>query len=184
MASPSAHEQSNPSIPDYPQMIMKAIEEGNDRGGLTKDDISRHIEAAHEGPLPSAHGTLLIHCLEKMKQRGQLLLVRNNYMKPDPNAPQHRGRGRPPKPKAPLPPGYVPPVPRPRGRPPKPRDPLAPEIPPMKVSASVGTGRKRGRQPKSATAAVAAPRPANNGPPRGRGRPPKVRPAMAPTVGA
>ncbi|XP_019160314.1 PREDICTED: HMG-Y-related protein B [Ipomoea nil] len=174
---------ANSSLPQYPELIMAAIEELNEKGGSTKSDISRQIEAAHGGELPGSHATLLTHYLDKMKQSGQLVLVKNNYMKPDPNAPPRRGRGRPPKPKAPLPPGYVPPPPRPRGRPPKPRDPFAPVVSPMKkASAGGGSGRKRGRPPKSSTPA-AAPPPAS-GPPRGRGRPPKVNPAVAAPVGA
>ncbi|XP_031122923.1 HMG-Y-related protein B-like [Ipomoea triloba] len=177
-------QQPNSSLPQYHEMIMAAIEELSEKGGSTKTDISRQIEAAHGGQLTSTHGTLLTHYLDKMKQSGQLVLVKNNYMKPDPNAPPRRGRGRPPKPKAPLPPGYVPPPPRPRGRPPKPRDPLAPTASPLKkASAGGGTGRKRGRPPKSSSAPAAAAPPAA-GPPRGRGRPPKVNPAVAAPVGA
>ncbi|XP_031111171.1 HMG-Y-related protein B-like [Ipomoea triloba] len=194
MASPDDHpvdplppssNQPPPTLPLYPEMIMAAIEELNDKNGSNKSTISRQIEETY-GAMPPAHQTLLSHHLNKMRQSGQLVLVKNNYMKPDPNAPQRRGRGRPPKPKAPLPPGYVPPPPRPRGRPPKAKDPLAPAASPKKKSAqSGGTGRKRGRPrkyPKTNVApAVAAP---SSGAPRRRGRPPKVKPAVAAPVGA
>ncbi|XP_019170422.1 PREDICTED: HMG-Y-related protein A-like [Ipomoea nil] len=184
---PPSSNQPPPTLPLYPEMIMAAIEELNHKNGSNKSTIARKIEATY-GALPQAFHTLLSHHLNKMRQSGQLLFVKNNYMKPDPNAPQllSRGRGRPPKPKAPPPPGYVPPTPRPRGRPPKARDPLAPAASPKKKSAeSGGTGRKRGRPRKypktSVTPAVAAP---SSDAPRRRGRPPKVKPAVAAPVGA
>ncbi|CAH2049045.1 unnamed protein product, partial [Thlaspi arvense] len=168
------------TLPQYPEMILAAIEALNDKNGSNKSSISKHIEATY-GELPPAHSTLLSHHLNKMKQSGQLVMVKNNYMKPDPNAPPRRGRGRPPKPKAPLPPGTVPAPPRPRGRPPKARDPFAPPPPPKKKAPSSGSGR-RGRPPKLAK--TAAPAPAPSGEKRGRGRPPKVKPAVAAPVGA
>ncbi|CAB4295803.1 unnamed protein product [Prunus armeniaca] len=93
-----------PSLPPYPEMIMAAIEALNDSNGSNKSAIATYIESTY-GDLPPAHATLLAHHLNKMKQSGELVLVKNNYMKPDPNAPPKRGRGRPPKPKVPLPPG-------------------------------------------------------------------------------
>ncbi|XP_059655369.1 HMG-Y-related protein B-like [Cornus florida] len=167
------------SIPQYPEMILAAIEALNDKNGSNKSAISKHIESTH-GELPPAHTTLLAHHLNRMKQSGQLVMVKNNYMKPDPNAPPKRGRGRPPKPKAPTPPGAVISPPRPRGRPPKPRDPLAPPPPPKK-STTGASGRPRGRPPKMTKKAAATPVSAPpSGSRRGRGRPPKVKPAVAP----
>ncbi|KAL3501917.1 hypothetical protein ACH5RR_036366 [Cinchona calisaya] len=189
---PPAASAPVPTLPPYPEMILAAIEALNDKNGSNKSTISKHIESTY-GNLPPAHSTLLNHHLNRMKATGQLVMLKNNYMKPDPNAPPRRGRGRPPKPKAPLPPGYVPPPPRPRGRPPKVIDPLAPRPPPKKQPApsSVASGRKRGRPPKVAktgpgpvqaeSSSVAAP---SGAPPRGRGRPPKVKPAASATVGA
>ncbi|KAG2708377.1 hypothetical protein I3843_05G171900 [Carya illinoinensis] len=167
------------STPQYPEMIMAAIEVLNDKNGLNKSAISRYIESNYTD-LPAAHSTLLSHHLSKLKQGGQLVLVKNNYMKPDPNAPPKRGRGRPPKPKAPLPPGTVVSPPRPRGRPPKPRDPFAPPPVPKAKKASSGSGRPRGRPPKKAKTAAASAAAPSGGPPRGRGRPPKVKPAVEP----
>lgn len=142
------------------QMILSAIEALNGKNGSNKSTISKHIESTY-GNLAPAHSTLLTHHLNRMKVTGQLIMIKNNYMKPDPNAPPRRGRGRPAKPKPALPPGYVPPPPRPRGLPPKITDPLAPPAPPKKKTppSSTGSGRKRGR-------------------------PPKVKPAVAATVGA
>ncbi|XP_042499258.1 HMG-Y-related protein A-like [Macadamia integrifolia] len=160
-----------PSLPQYSEMIFAAIAALNDKNGSNKSEISKYIESQY-GDLPAGHPTLLSHHLNRMKESGELILVKNNYMRPDPNAPPKRGRGRPPKPKAPLPPGHVPPPPRPRGRPPKPKDPN--EVAAPKVSS----GKPRGRPPKmprltgaSTTTATGSPRP--------RGRPPKVKAQFA-----
>ncbi|KAL0427058.1 UNVERIFIED_CONTAM: HMG-Y-related protein A [Sesamum latifolium] len=134
------------TLPQYPEMILAAIEALNEENGSNKSSISKHIEATY-GNLPPAHTTLLTHHLNKMKSAGQLLFIKNNYLKPDPNAPPRRGRGRPPKPKSPLPPGTVSPPPRPRGRPPKSRDATAPPPPPKpKATSTTATvsGKKRG----------------------------------------
>ncbi|KAG2701496.1 hypothetical protein I3760_06G047600 [Carya illinoinensis] len=164
------------SLPHYPEMIMAAIEALKDKNSSDKSAISSYIESTYTD-LPEAHSTLLSHHLDQLKQSGQLVLVQNNYMKPDPNAPPRRGRGRPPKPKATVPSGPAVGSPRPRGRPPKPRDPFAPPPPPKAKNASSGSGRPRGRPPKKAKMASAS---AAGGAPRGRGRPPKVKPAVAP----
>ncbi|KAG5236780.1 hypothetical protein OIU76_011595 [Salix suchowensis] len=176
-------QQQSSTLPQYPEMIMAAVEALNEKEGSNKTSISKQIESTHPD-LPPAHGTLLSHHLNKMKESGQLVLVKNNYMKPDPNAPPKRGRGRPPKPKLPTPPGSVAGPPRPRGRPPKPRDPFAPVASPKKKSP--GSGRPRGRPPKNANRPVSAASSGAvppSGVPRGRGRPPKVKPAVAPVAG-
>ncbi|CAI9779138.1 unnamed protein product [Fraxinus pennsylvanica] len=176
------------ALPQYPELIMNAIDALNDKNGSNKSAISKHIEATY-GNLPPAHSTLLSHHLNKMKATGQLLFVKNNYLKPGPDAPPRRGRGRPPKPKTPLPPGTVLPPPRPRGRPPKSRDPNDPPPPPKPKSAPspAASGRKRGRPPKATKTGVPPPSAAvgaTSGVPRGRGRPPKVKQAVAAPVGA
>ncbi|XP_012852344.1 PREDICTED: HMG-Y-related protein A-like [Erythranthe guttata] len=177
-------------LPPYPEMILAAIEALNEDQGSNKSSISKQIEDTH-GDLPPAHSTLLTHHLNKMKSSGQLIFSKNSYRKPDTNSPPpRRGRGRPPKPKTSLPSAAaVLSPPRPRGRPPKSRDPAAPPPPPKPTAASTSdalSGRKRGRPPKAAASAglAAPPRAAAAGPPRGRGRPPKVKPAMAAAVGA
>lgn len=162
---------------------MAAIEALNDPNGSNKSAISKQIEETYPD-LPASHSTLLSHHLSKMKQIGQLVMVKNNYMKPDPSAPPKRGRGRPPKPKEPLADAAIAELPpaRPRGRPPKPKDPFAPAPPPKPKSSSSGTGRPRGRPPKkaktAASAAISAP--STGAATRGRGRPPKVKPAVEP----
>ncbi|KAH6809395.1 hypothetical protein C2S51_027178 [Perilla frutescens var. frutescens] len=177
-------------LPPYPEMILAAIEALNEENGSNKSSIAKHIEATY-GPIPPAHSALLTHHLNKMKSSGQLQFIKNNYLIPDPNSPPRRGRGRPPKPKTPLPPGAVLLPARPRGRPPKTHDPTVPPPPPKpKTASTVSTvsGKKRGRPPKSAAqggaAGVAPPPAAGGAPPRGRGRPPKVKPAATAPVGA
>lgn len=169
------------------QLILAAIEAVNDKNGVNKSTISKHIEASY-GNLPAAHSTLLSHHLNRMKASGQLVMLKNNYLKPDPNAPPRRGRGRPPKPKDPLATETVVSPPRPRGRPPKSRDPLAPVSSPSKTKPP-SSGRKRGRPPKmTKTAAAEAPSrvapTTATGAPRGRGRPPKVKAPVAAPVWA
>ncbi|XP_050233663.1 HMG-Y-related protein A-like [Mercurialis annua] len=192
--------QQSSTIPPYPEMILAAIETLSDKNGSNKSAISQQIETTYPD-LPPAHVTLLSHHLNRMKQTGELVLVKNNYMKPDPNAPPKRGRGRPPKPKDSVQTGAVPSSPRPRGRPPKAKDPFAPEpTSPKPASAPASSGRPRGRPPKStpvaegsapapAPAVVSVPAPASSptkqvsGVKRGRGRPAKVKPAVAPVAG-
>lgn len=87
-----------PSLPPYPQMIMAAMDALKDNEGLSKASISKYMEATY-GDLPAGHTNLLTQHLNTMKQNGELVFVKNNYMKPGPDVPLKRGRGRPPKPK-------------------------------------------------------------------------------------
>ncbi|KAJ1398183.1 Winged helix-like DNA-binding domain superfamily [Sesbania bispinosa] len=166
-----------PSLPSYPEMILKAIEALNEENGSNKSSISKHIESTYGG-LPQGHKVLLNVHLAKMRDSGELVFWKNNYTKRDPNAPPRRGRGRPPKPKDPLAPGIILSPPRPRGRPPK--DPNGPPRPP-KFKASTGSGRPRGRPRKMARPAGSfggAPPStvrAGGGSGRPRGRPPKMK---------
>uniref|UniRef100_A0A1J3HAT0 HMG-Y-related protein A n=1 Tax=Noccaea caerulescens TaxID=107243 RepID=A0A1J3HAT0_NOCCA len=184
------------SLPPYPQMIMEAIESLNDKNGSNKTTIAKHIESTQQ-TLPPSHSTLLSYHLNQMKNAGQLIMVKNNYMKPDPDAPPKRGRGRPPKPKTQAESGVTETVaaavsadpPRSRGRPPKSRDPSEPPVQPKEKIAS-GSGRPRGRPPKrpradSETVVAPAPEPAaqSNGERRGRGRPPKMKTTAVAPVG-
>nr|XP_004297466.2 PREDICTED: HMG-Y-related protein B-like [Fragaria vesca subsp. vesca] len=182
---PAPANPAPPALPDYPKMIMEAIEGLNETGGSNKTSIAQQIESTHTTDLPPAHATLLAQHLEKMKQSGELAFVKNNYMKPDPNAPPKRGRGRPPKPKVPGAEGAAAVVsspPRPRGRPPKAKDPFFPTPIVQSSTSGGGSGRPRGRPPKKAkTAPTSTPAAAPaSGAPRGRGRPPKVKPSVAP----
>lgn len=171
------------------QLILEAIDGLNEKGGSSKSAISNYIES-HRENLPEDHAAQLAEHLGKMKDAGELTFAKNNYSRPDPDAPPKRGRGRPPKPKAPLPPDYVPPPPRPRGRPPKAKAPLAAGSAAAGAPAAASP-RPRGRPPKkprveagaAATPAAATPAAGGGGVKRGRGRPPKAKPAVA-AVGA
>lgn len=133
-------------------MIFAAIDTLNEKDGSNKSSISRYIESTY-GDLPAGHINLLTDHLNKLKENGELIIVKNNYMRPDPNAPPKRGRGRPPKAKDPSAPVPVEGQPRPRGRPR--RDPNAPPAPkkakpvekPSEPTPSK-TGRPRGRPRK------------------------------------
>ncbi|KAJ8761254.1 hypothetical protein K2173_001310 [Erythroxylum novogranatense] len=167
-----------PSLLPYSEMILQAIAALNEKNGSNKTSISKYIESKY-GDLPADHSTLLSHHLNRMKDTGELVFWKNNYTKADPSAPPRRGRGRPPKPKIPLPEGIVVSPARPRGRPPK--DPNAPPKPVKPKGGGAGSGRPRGRPRKMArpaggmtgstegTVAMAT------GSGRPRGRPPKVK---------
>ncbi|CAL5006115.1 unnamed protein product [Urochloa decumbens] len=186
----ATEEAAKPSpLPPYPEMILAAIEGLGDKNGSNKSAISRYIEGKY-GELPPAHASLLTAHLARMKESGELIFLKNNYFRADaPDAPPKRGRGRPPKvrdPNAPPPPpkpAAAPSAgsPRPRGRPPKTKDPLEAAV----AQATAGMPKARGRPPKKAkTEAAPSPAPASGGGDgsapvkRGRGRPPKVRPAV------
>lgn len=159
------------------QMIIKAIEALNSENGSNKSTISKFIESTF-GNLPTGHSSLLTHHLNMMKASGELVFWKNNYMKRDPTAPPRRGRGRPPKPKGPLPSGVVLSPPKPRGRPPKdPNSPPQPQPPkPVQMKVSSGTGKPRGRPRKFPQPATMEAPPAPSG--RPRGRPPKVKTSL------
>ncbi|KAL8161256.1 hypothetical protein V2J09_012745 [Rumex salicifolius] len=174
---------NGPNSPDYSQMVMAAIEALGEKEGSNESAISNYIES-NNSDLPADHSTLLSDALEKMKESGQLVFANDNYLKPDLEAPPKRGRGRPRKNKAAPPPAPVTGPTRSRGRPPKVKDPLAPAPEPKKAAP---VGRPRGRQPKKTEPAPPVETTATVGVKRGRGRPPKVRPAATPpaaTVGA
>ncbi|KAL8161184.1 hypothetical protein V2J09_012673 [Rumex salicifolius] len=165
------------SLPPYSEMIYAAIDALNEKMGSNKTTISSYIEAKY-GNLPAGHSTLLRHHLNRMKESGELIFWKNNYMKPDPNF-VRRGRGRPPKSKDGQPPAessevYSPPPPsvagatalavpfkkkETRGRPrkyPRPEDlDMGTDMSMCIGSGSgpvMGTGpgsRKRGRPPKA-----------------------------------
>lgn len=176
------------------QMILAAIEGLGDKNGSNKSAISKYIEGKY-GELPPAHASLLTAHLARMKESGELIFLKNNYFRADaPDAPPKRGRGRPPKARDPNAPAPAPKTPsstgRGRGRPPKAKNPLDEAV----KQATAGMPRARGRPPKKAKTAEdggagAAPKPAPAPAPatagdgstpvkRGRGRPPKVRPAV------
>ncbi|PWA90681.1 winged helix-turn-helix DNA-binding domain, AT hook-like protein [Artemisia annua] len=134
-------------------MILAAIDALKHKEGANKSLISNYIESTY-GVLPGGHSNLLAENLNKLKESGELVFYKNNYARPDPNAPIKRGRGRPPKDKdvsagletqEEAEPGSE--VKRGRGRPKK--DPNAPPAPKkVKVPTVGATGRPRGRPRK------------------------------------
>nr|XP_043626757.1 HMG-Y-related protein A [Erigeron canadensis] len=159
-------------LPQYPELILAAIEAIDTKNGANKSKISKQIESSY-GTLPAAHSTLLSHHLNKMKASGQLVVIKNNYVRPDPNAPPRRGRGRPPKQNKEVPAGVATSPARSRGRPPKAEGESAG---PVKVAVAPSvSGRKRGRPPKDGTAAAVKKVEKAVGERRGRGRPPKAK---------
>ncbi|KAJ0981304.1 hypothetical protein J5N97_009575 [Dioscorea zingiberensis] len=175
----STEEPSDPSsLPPYSEMIVAAIEALDEKSGSSESSISKYMEATY-GSLPSTHSEQLVEELTRMKESGELVVVEDNYRLPETDPPPKRGRGRPPKPKTPVPEAEAMPVSRPRGRPPKPKDPLAVAV----AKAAHGLPKRRGRPPKNPRPSAPSPAPAATGAvvgvKRGRGRPPKVKPQLA-----
>ncbi|GAB4827276.1 hypothetical protein Ancab_034165 [Ancistrocladus abbreviatus] len=181
-----------PSFPSYSEMIYSALDALNEKNGSNKSSISKYIESKY-GNLPSGHKSLLQHHLTRMRDSGELIFWKNNYMKPNPNF-IRRGRGRPPKPRVPgAPPGPI----RPRGRPRKDSDsphfallsppPLPLHVPLKNTQATASqSGKPRGRPRKTPrpnddgsaqgpALASSGPGPVKTGSGRPRGRPPKVK---------
>ncbi|CAH9070094.1 unnamed protein product [Cuscuta epithymum] len=116
-----------PSDLDYPQVIIEALDALNQEEGSNKTAITKYIESKY-GEMSGEDSKLLVHHLDRMKQSGELIFLKNNYIKAGPGVPPKRGRGRPRKdPHAP-----------PAAKKPK---PLAP-------STATKTGRPRGRPRK------------------------------------
>ncbi|CAA2967822.1 HMG-Y-related A-like [Olea europaea subsp. europaea] len=124
-----------PAIPPYRQMIMEALDSLKQKEGANKTSISEYLESKYKD-LPAAHVNLLSAHLTTMKDSGELLFIKNNYLRPGAEAPPKRGRGRPrkdpnslPEPKKPKPaagPQAVSKTGRPRGRPRKVKPQTAP----------------------------------------------------------
>lgn len=136
-------------------MILAAIDELNEEGGSNKTAISQHIESIHGERLPENHSQLLIDNLNKMKESGEIVFLKNNYKRFDPEAPvpAKRGRGRPKK------------------------DPNASPAPKKsKATDGTGSGRPRGRPPKNRNGDGEGEKEKSGRP---RGRPPKSKPQQA-----
>lgn len=132
---------------------MEAIDALNQAEGANKSSISKYMETKY-GEMGAGHADLLTTQLNQMKDNGDIVLMKNNYLRPGPEAPLKRGRGRPPKAKEAVPEGTatVSAAPRPRGRPKK--DPKSAPAP-KKAKVASGppsvskTGRPRGRPRKA-----------------------------------
>ncbi|XP_074336222.1 uncharacterized protein LOC141673377 [Apium graveolens] len=77
-------------------MIMGAIDALKEKDGSSKSAIGKHMESTY-GDLPAGHMNSLTEHLNKLKEDGELVFVKNNYMRPGSSAPPKGGRGRPPK---------------------------------------------------------------------------------------
>ncbi|KAL8474716.1 hypothetical protein ACS0TY_031237 [Phlomoides rotata] len=194
-----AHSVPN-NHPPYAEMITAAITALNERDGSSKRAIAKYIET-HYQALPPTHSALLTHHLKRLKDSGQLHMVKKSYALPsrstaaavngDVNAvpadpassgPKRRP-GRPPKPKPDAGQAAVPVF----------AAPINMNAPPAQNAAAGPAGtpvRGRGRPPKRgpgrppqsggvgkrrgrpAKNTVVAPAPAK-GSGRPRGRPPK-----------
>lgn len=106
VAAPAPHPPlttNNSSHPPYAQMITQAISALKERNGSSKSAITKYIEQNYTN-LPGTHSALLTQHLKRLKESGQLVMVKHSY-KLAGSAPQvqsngpKRGPGRPPKPK-------------------------------------------------------------------------------------
>ncbi|XP_010673842.2 HMG-Y-related protein A [Beta vulgaris subsp. vulgaris] len=139
------------SFPDYPQMIMGAIEELNEKEGSSKEAIIEFIESNYSD-LPPSHATHVSHTLEKLKQTGQLLMLKDDtyILKPhhddDVDVDDDGHDGEDDDDDVEVGPtnnnGLSLPMKRGRGRPPKPKVALPPGVVPPPA-------RPRGRPPKA-----------------------------------
>ncbi|KAL4196748.1 hypothetical protein AMTRI_Chr04g247780 [Amborella trichopoda] len=178
---------SSPSHPPYVDMIISAITALKEENGSSKRAIDKYMEANYPN-LPPTHTALLAHHLRRLKECGELVMVKNSYKLPNQAEPQAEA-GAEPGPEEPTnaePTGepialvvtQVGPSPtksgRPRGRPRKSKPTVVP----------IGPPRPRGRPPKPRSAAVLAAAVAAKPFPRPRGRPPKPRPdgSVSPVV--
>lgn len=165
-----------PSLPPYTEMIFAAIDALKGKEGSNESSISTYIQSTC-GYLPDEHNNILTENLNKLIDNGELVVVNNNYMRPDLNTPAKRGRGRPPKAKDP---NHVDtPVPTPKPNP----DPVSAPATAPQTGSEVKRGRGRPKKdpnaPPSAKKVKVATSPA---PPsstgRPRGRPRKVQPEL------
>lgn len=87
-------------------MIYAAITALKERNGSSRRAIANYIESAYSN-LPAAHSALLTHHLKRLKNSGQLVMVKKSYKIPrstlpaptteEPKMSPTRGRGRPRK---------------------------------------------------------------------------------------
>ncbi|XP_055802302.1 uncharacterized protein LOC129871417 [Solanum dulcamara] len=70
-----------PDHPPYTWMIEKALQELNEEGGSSEDSISEFIKKEHDS-LPCAHMTVLKHHLQKMTEKGEILMNDGRFLLP------------------------------------------------------------------------------------------------------
>ncbi|KAI7985163.1 HMG-Y-related protein A [Camellia lanceoleosa] len=67
--------------PPYAEMITEAITALKEKDGSSRQAIAKYIEKAYSN-LPATHSTLLTHQLKRLKNTGQLVMVKHSYMLP------------------------------------------------------------------------------------------------------
>ncbi|CAK9157845.1 unnamed protein product [Ilex paraguariensis] len=96
--------------PPYAEMITTAITALKERNGSSRTAIAKYIDKEYSN-LPPSHSALLTHHLKRLRNTGQLVMVKHSYMLPRSVPPGNnangyapssdgpkRGPGRPPKP--------------------------------------------------------------------------------------
>nr|CAA15421.1 HMR1 protein [Antirrhinum majus] len=180
VANPTPKRAPAHNHPPYAEMITSAISALNERNGSSKRAIAKYVESNFTG-LPATHASLLATHLKRLKDTGDILMVKHSYKLPrsapsngavsaDPSTKRRPGRPRKDNPQnlQAAVPVFAPQV----------DINAAPEIAVEQGSVYVELGpingpsppRGRGRPPKQ------------GGRGRGRGRPPKT--AVAPPAAA
>ncbi|KAJ8564768.1 hypothetical protein K7X08_001228 [Anisodus acutangulus] len=70
-----------PDHPPYTWMIEQALQELGEEGGSSEDSISKFIKKEYDS-LPWAHTTLLKHHLQKMSEKGEVLMIGGRFLLP------------------------------------------------------------------------------------------------------
>ncbi|XP_024971297.1 uncharacterized protein LOC112510191 isoform X2 [Cynara cardunculus var. scolymus] len=78
---PSTH-----AHPPYAEMITAAITALKDKDGSSRQAISKYIEKEYTN-LPPTHSVLLTHHLKRLKNQGELMMVKHSYMLPPRSVP-------------------------------------------------------------------------------------------------
>ncbi|KAI3515776.1 hypothetical protein L1887_14680 [Cichorium endivia] len=76
---------TNGAHPPYSDMIVQAIVALKEKDGSSRQAIAKYIER-HYPNLPPTHSNLLTHHLKRMKNEGQLTMVKYSYMLPPPRS--------------------------------------------------------------------------------------------------
>ena len=159
-------------------MITTAIGALNEPTGSSKKAIAKYLERTY-GDLPPSHPALLTHHLKRLRNSGQVVMVKHSYMLPRSGDDDARAHAHAHALALPPHPGPDSGPKRGRGRPPKPKLPAQPTSESVLVAVGLVDGpvsspkRGPGRPPKSG--AVRGPRPKSlDGVKRRPGRPPKA----------
>ncbi|CAI9786893.1 unnamed protein product [Fraxinus pennsylvanica] len=80
-ANPTPTKAPSLNHPPYAEMIKAAIRALKERNGSSKRAIAKYIET-HYSNLPPSHSALLTNHLKRLKNNGQVLMVKNSYKLP------------------------------------------------------------------------------------------------------